>query len=811
MSKLLFMILSLLTILLIFGCANEDITTETEEDVEEQTFDENNYVKPVWDAFDSQSNLFYVKQQQRIINIKNNAVAVENTVKSETDEELKEVFESEWSNNLYFKYQVINSGFVPSETDSLYKYHMLGNEASPLTLIKATLAEFAAEDDELFDLNPSLYLVIRENTNRLVAVVYFYNQGSERQSEAYDLTDPTQKANFISTTKLFPLPYYMPSFPVKKENHSMKLEDGSDFQAQYENEKIDVKYSNAIDKSVISQKWENGKPWAESTETDKIKSDLMTQDEVDTLRITKKRAMPLPAVNDDYAKKLKEAIDLKAALKLKEEDFKDGAASISVELEQYLPWSGSWWPLSTAKLAYGFQNGTIQKTFTLPDNTTKRVKVVNCADTVFETKLTDTDTENFCEKTQRLAVEADYYYQKIINKTVTDEDKVKRQEKVSELTKYMSDFFNQFNADFKAKKIIVRNNKIEKEINASVVWSFELDKQSPMMKYAIWHATKEYDYNVKNPFLMVAWEILNSFHPTVGTGWWGHCNGWSGAAILTNEPAKEGYAIDLGNGNTMNLGVGDVKGLLTESHYSSYSNFYGARYNGKEGDDISDLSPEAFHKIITIYLRDRKVPFVFDTSANEEVWNFPIYGYDMLIDETTPGSGPQKLDVNTATVAQLDALVGITKKQAQNITKYREVNGPFQVIEDLKKVTGMTTSKYNKIKDKISVGVIEQTTPEIRTFDVLVELKIASDGVSEDYFNDANPGYPEGFTESYEYSLETDKNGTIIKGIWKDPSKHPDFAWTPYSNQDYNSSSENPYLKWSSLKKILPESIQRVK
>ena len=36
----------------------------------------------------------------------------------------------------------------------------------------------------------------------------------------------------------------------------------------------------------------------------------MTQDEVDTLRLTKKRAMPLPVVNDDYAKKLKEAIDL---------------------------------------------------------------------------------------------------------------------------------------------------------------------------------------------------------------------------------------------------------------------------------------------------------------------------------------------------------------------------------------------------------------------------------------------------------------------------------------------------------------------
>ena len=104
--------------------------------------------------------------------------------------------------------------------------------------------------------------------------------------------------------------------------------------------------------------------------------------------------------------------------------------------------------------------------------------------------------------------------------------------------------------------------------NDEELWSFDLDAQSPMMKYSIWHHYTQSDYRVKNPFYVVAWEILNSYHPTVGTGWWGHCNGWSAATIFVKDPATltDGKTeVELVDGQMISFDVGDLKGLLTES------------------------------------------------------------------------------------------------------------------------------------------------------------------------------------------------------------------------------------------------------
>lgn len=61
-----------------------------------------------------------------------------------------------------------------------------------------------------------------------------------------------------------------------------------------------------------------------------------------------------------------------------------------------------------------------------------------------------------------------------------------------------------------------------------------------------------------------------------------------------------------------------------------------------------------------------------------------------------------KININTATKAQLKTLSGIGDSTADKIIKYREENGNFNNIEDIKKVSGIGESKYNKIADKIT-------------------------------------------------------------------------------------------------------------
>lgn len=66
-------------------------------------------------------------------------------------------------------------------------------------------------------------------------------------------------------------------------------------------------------------------------------------------------------------------------------------------------------------------------------------------------------------------------------------------------------------------------------------------------------------------------------------------------------------------------------------------------------------------------------------------------------------SNTDKININTATQKELETLPGIGETTALKIINYRNKNGKFSCIEDIKKVSGIGDSKYSKIKDLIRV------------------------------------------------------------------------------------------------------------
>jgi competence protein ComEA len=62
-----------------------------------------------------------------------------------------------------------------------------------------------------------------------------------------------------------------------------------------------------------------------------------------------------------------------------------------------------------------------------------------------------------------------------------------------------------------------------------------------------------------------------------------------------------------------------------------------------------------------------------------------------------------KVNINKASKAELAKLPGIGDKIAEEIIKYREKNGPFKTIQDIKKVSGVGDKKFEAIKNMISV------------------------------------------------------------------------------------------------------------
>ncbi len=62
-----------------------------------------------------------------------------------------------------------------------------------------------------------------------------------------------------------------------------------------------------------------------------------------------------------------------------------------------------------------------------------------------------------------------------------------------------------------------------------------------------------------------------------------------------------------------------------------------------------------------------------------------------------------KININSATAAELDSLSGIGPTKAQAIIDYRNQNGPFRTIDDLLNVPGIGPKTLETIRDQITV------------------------------------------------------------------------------------------------------------
>ncbi|MFT7821010.1 helix-hairpin-helix domain-containing protein [Bacillus siamensis] len=61
------------------------------------------------------------------------------------------------------------------------------------------------------------------------------------------------------------------------------------------------------------------------------------------------------------------------------------------------------------------------------------------------------------------------------------------------------------------------------------------------------------------------------------------------------------------------------------------------------------------------------------------------------------------VNINTATLDELQAISGVGQKKAEAIIAYREENGRFQTAEDLMKVSGFGEKSFERIKTSITV------------------------------------------------------------------------------------------------------------
>ncbi len=69
--------------------------------------------------------------------------------------------------------------------------------------------------------------------------------------------------------------------------------------------------------------------------------------------------------------------------------------------------------------------------------------------------------------------------------------------------------------------------------------------------------------------------------------------------------------------------------------------------------------------------------------------------------ESTQPAGP--VNINTATLEQLDTLSGIGPSLAQSIIEFRETNGPFKAVGELMNVSGIGEKRMEAIWNLVTV------------------------------------------------------------------------------------------------------------
>lgn len=67
-------------------------------------------------------------------------------------------------------------------------------------------------------------------------------------------------------------------------------------------------------------------------------------------------------------------------------------------------------------------------------------------------------------------------------------------------------------------------------------------------------------------------------------------------------------------------------------------------------------------------------------------------------------ASPGKVDLNSATPEQLDTLPGVGEVTAKRIVDWRTQHGGFASVEQLRDVDGIGASKFDKLREQVSVG-----------------------------------------------------------------------------------------------------------
>lgn len=286
-------------------------------------------------------------------------------------------------------------------------------------------------------------------------------------------------------------------------------------------------------------------------------------------------------------------------------------------------------------------------------------------------------------------------------------------------------------------------------------------------------------------------ESINHGNGVAGVGtWWGHCNAWSAASIMEDEPRVRGtVTVD---GNTVDFTPGEAKALITEGWMEHRSSFYGARHDGKdnEGPEYEDVTPAGFHIYFGTQLGLRQKSFVIDRYTGDQVWNQPVRSYVWEIEEMYEDDTAETLELFQT---EYDNRGNIKKNSLGEKQVY-----PVAVTAN---IHWMTDGLPHEQATVDNIMVDEYPTTSSRAHDLWhgqIEMRTLSYTLYLDRpLSDA--------------SARIVGDGKWDAGLAGSNQAQPDFMWQPLNQTASRRDYENPMVEYAMVvDKILPATAREV-
>ena len=100
-------------------------------------------------------------------------------------------------------------------------------------------------------------------------------------------------------------------------------------------------------------------------------------------------------------------------------------------------------------------------------------------------------------------------------------------------------------------------------------------------------------------------------------------------------------------------------------------------------------------------LEDGQKLYIPSINDQSDISYISIENGTNIIQETNFNSQNSKININKADIVELQNLPGVGESLAQKIINYRNENGKFNSIEDLKNVSGIGEKKFESLKEYI--------------------------------------------------------------------------------------------------------------